>query len=413
MGERRAVVTGFGLITPLGVGIDPFWHGLLEGRRVIRPITHFDASALSCRIAGEVPDFDPEQFMEKKEARRLDRVIQFAVAASGMALKHSGYQITDRTSERTGVLIGSGIGGLGTLETQHRIMIDRGPDRVSPFLAAMMIADMPSGMTSITYGIKGPNLCVVTACATGTNCLGEAARMIERGDVDAMLAGGAEAVIVPIAVAAFAAARALSQNNDDPKGASRPFDAHRDGFVMGEGAAVLMLEEKAIAQARGATIYGEIVGYASTSDAHHITAPEPEANGATRCMNLALKDAGMAPTDVDYINAHGTSTQLNDAAETRAIKQVFGDQAYKVPISSIKSITGHMLGAAGAVEAVACLLAMRDSVIPPTVNYTTPDPNCDLDYVPNRPRQANVSVSLSNSFGFGGHNACIVLEKTA
>jgi 3-oxoacyl-[acyl-carrier-protein] synthase II len=400
-----------GLITPLGLGIEPFWEGLLQGRRVIGPITQFDASQLSTRIAAEVKEFDPTQFMERKDARRTSRFIQFAVAATRMALDDAGLQITPDNAEQVGVLIGSGIGGIDLLESQMRVLIEQGPERITPFLAPMMIADMASGFVSITFGAKGPNLCVVTACSTGADALGQAMRLIQRGEAEVMIAGGSEAAIVPIGVAAFCAARAMSTRNDDPGRASRPFDAERDGFVMGEGAGVLILESLEHAQARGARIYAELLGYGMSADAYHITQPDPEGDGALRCMRNAIRDAGLQPTDIHYINAHGTSTRYNDAKETLAIKRLFGDYAYQLPISSTKSVTGHLLGAAGAVEAAATILAIQHQVLPPTINYEYPDPECDLDYVPNVPRPAQVRYAMSNSFGFGGHNTALVFGR--
>ncbi|MCL6533956.1 MAG: beta-ketoacyl-ACP synthase II [Fimbriimonadales bacterium] len=406
--RRRVVVTGMGLVTPLGLGIEPFWEGLITGRRVIGPITHFDASGFTTRIAAEVKEFDPTQFMEKKDARRASRFIQFAIAATHMALADAQLQITPENAERIGVLIGSGIGGVDYMDTQMRVLVQQGPDRLSPFLGAMMIADMASGMVSIQFGIKGPNLCVVTACSTGADALGQAMRAIIYGDADVMIAGGSEAAIVPVGIGAFCAARAMSTRNDDPEHASRPFDAERDGFVMGEGCGVLILESLEHAKARGARIYAELLGYGMSADAYHITQPDPEGDGARRAMQNALKDAGLQPTDIDYINAHGTSTRYNDAKETLAIKRVFGEHAYKLAVSSTKSVTGHLLGAAGAVEACACILAIQHQMLPPTINYEYPDPECDLDYVPNTARPAKVRYAMSNSFGFGGHNSVLV-----
>lgn len=411
MFKRRVVITGLGLITPLGIGSESFWQGLIEGRRVIGPITRFDASSFPTRIAAEVKEFDPLQFMEPKEARRTDRFIQFAVAATRLAVEQSRLSITSENAHRVGVIIGSGIGGLEYLENQMRIFLERGVERVSPFLSAMMIPDMAAGIVSITFGAKGPNSCVVTACATGAHAIGDAFRLIQRGDADVMLAGGTEAALVPIGVAAFCAARAMSTRNEDPGRASRPFDAQRDGFIMGEGAGVLVLEALEHAQARGAPILAEIVGYGMSADAYHLTQPDPEGNGALRSMQNALHDAGLSPESVDYINAHGTSTLYNDRVETLAIKRLFGEHAYRLAVSSTKSVTGHLLGAAGAVEAAACVLAIQNQTLPPTINYEDPDPECDLDYVPNVPRRAKVEVTLSNSFGFGGHNATLVIRK--
>jgi 3-oxoacyl-[acyl-carrier-protein] synthase II len=411
MEGRRVVITGVGLITPIGTGTEDFWRALLSGVSGVGPITHFDTSEYTTRIAAEVKDFDPEQYVERKEAKRMDRFVQFSVAASKMALEDSGLSITPENEARAGVLIGSGIGGTGTWEEQHANLLEKGPRRVSPFFVPMLISDMASGMVSILFGAKGPNLAIVTACATGTHAIGEAAKIIKRGDADIMIAGGSEAAITPMAVAGFCAARAFSTRNDDPEHASRPFDLNRDGFVMGEGAGTVILESLEYAKARGAKIYGEVIGFGMSGDAYHITAPAPGGEGAVRSMVEALRDAGIRPDQVDYINAHGTSTEENDKTETMAIKAVFGDYAYKVPISSTKSMTGHLLGAAGAVEVVACLCAMRDGIIPPTTNYETPDPECDLDYVPNVAKKADVRVAMSNSFGFGGHNATLILAK--
>ncbi|MCS7190963.1 MAG: beta-ketoacyl-ACP synthase II [Fimbriimonadales bacterium] len=409
--RRRVVVTGIGLVTPLGLGNEAFWEGLTLPRRVIGPITRFDASGYSTRIAAEVKEFDPNQFMDRRDARRAARFIQFAVAAATLALQDAQLEITDANRERIGVLIGSGIGGIDYMDTQVRILDRQGPERISPFLSVMMIADMASGFVSIQFGLKGPNLCAVTACSTGADAIGLAARLIQYGDADVILAGGSEAAIEPIGIAAFCAARAMSTRNDDPEHASRPFDAERDGFVMGEGAGVLVLESLEHAQARGARIYAEVLGYAATADAYHVTQPDPEGDGAARAMQKALQDAGLQPTDIHYINAHGTSTRYNDAKETLAIKRVFGEYAYQLPVSSTKSVTGHLLGAAGAVETAACILALQHQTIPPTINYEYPDPECDLDYVPNTPRPAKLRYVMNNSFGFGGHNSVLVLGQ--
>jgi 3-oxoacyl-[acyl-carrier-protein] synthase II len=411
MERRRVVITGMAPITPLGTGTETYWRALLSGTSGVGPITHFDATDFTTRIAGEVRDFDPEQYMDRKESKRMDRFVQFSVAASKLALEDSGLEITEDNAARVGVLIGSGIGGTATWEEQHRTLIERGPRRVSPFFVPMLISDMASGMVSIVLGPKGPNLGVVTACATATHAIGEAAEIIRRGDADVMLAGGSEAAITPMAVAGFCAARALSTRNDEPERASRPFDLGRDGFVMGEGAGTVIVEALDHALARGARISGEIVGFGMSGDAFHITAPAPGGEGAARSMAAALSNAGLRPEGVDYMNAHGTSTEDNDKIETVAIKTVFGDSAYRIPISSTKSMTGHLLGAAGVVEAIACLCAIRDGMIPPTINYETPDPECDLDYVPNTARKADVRVAMSNSFGFGGHNATLVLAR--
>jgi len=409
--RRRVVITGLGLITPLGQGKDALWEGLTLPRRVVGPITRFDATGYSTRIAAEVKDFDPTQFMERKDARRAARFIQFAIGATHLALQDAQLAITDANREQVGVLIGSGIGGIDYMDTQVRLLDRHGPDRVSPFLPAMMISDMASGMVSIHFGIKGPNLCAVTACSTGADAIGLATRLIQYGDAEVMLAGGSEAAIEPIGIAGFCAARAMSTRNDDPEHASRPFDAERDGFVMGEGAGVLVLESLEHAQARGARIYAEVLGYGMTADAYHITQPDPEGDGALRAMRKAIHDAGLQPTDIDYINAHGTSTRYNDAKETLAIKRLLGEDAYRVPVSSTKSVTGHLLGAAGAVEAAICVLALQHQTVPPTINYEHPDPECDLDYVPNTARPATLRTVMTNSFGFGGHNSVLVLGQ--
>lgn len=410
---RRVVITGLGLLTPLGQGKDALWEGLTQPRRVIGPITRFDASGYSTRIAAEIKAFDPTQFMDRKDARRASRFIQFAIAATQLALEDAQLPITDANREQTGVLIGSGIGGIDYMDTQVRLLERHGPERVSPFLPAMMISDMASGMVSIQFGLKGPNLCAVTACSTGADAIGLATRLIQYGDAEVMLAGGSEAAIEPIGIAGFCAARAMSTRNDDPEHASRPFDAERDGFVMGEGAGVLVLESLEHAQARGVRIYAEVLGYGMTADAYHITQPDPEGDGALRAMRKALHDAGLTPTAIDYINAHGTSTRYNDAKETLAIKRLFGEDAYRVPVSSTKSVTGHLLGAAGAVEAAICVLALQHQTIPPTINYEHPDPECDLDYVPNTARPATLRTVMTNSFGFGGHNSVLVLGQMA
>ncbi|MGC8667037.1 MAG: beta-ketoacyl-ACP synthase II [Chthonomonadales bacterium] len=410
-GMRRVVVTGMGLVTSLGERLDVFWQNILQGKSGVSPIVSFDASGFATRFAAEVVNFDPEAYMERKEARRMDRFVQFAVAASRMALEDAKLEITPEIADRVGVLIGSGIGGIQTMEQQFRVLIERGPDRLSPFFIPMLISDMAAGQVSILFGAKGPNSCVVTACATGTMALGDAFHLIARGDADAVIAGGSEAGISPMGLGGFCAARALSTRNDDPQRASRPFDATRDGFVMAEGAGILVLEELEHARQRHARIYAEITGYGMSGDAYHITAPAPEGEGAFRAMRRALEWAGITPAEVDYINAHGTSTIPNDKLETAAIKRLFGADAYRVAISSTKSMTGHLLGAAGAVEAIISILAIRDQVAPPTINYETPDPECDLDYVPNVARPMPIRTVMSNSFGFGGHNATLVLRS--
>jgi beta-ketoacyl-acyl-carrier-protein synthase II len=411
MEKRRVVITGVGVISPVGNDAQTFWASLLAGKSGIGPVTHFDASEFPTRIAGEVKDFDPSAFMDKKDVKRTDRFVQFAIAATKMALEDARLKIEEQDPERVGVYIGSGIGGLATWEDQHRVLLEKGPRRVSPFLIPMMIANMAAGQVSIHFGLKGPNSAPITACATGTHAIGDAFKIIQRGEADVMVAGGTEATIRPLAFAGFCAARAMSTRNDEPEKASRPFDKDRDGFVMGEGAGVLILEELEHAKRRGAPIIAEVIGYGMSADAFHLTQPDPDGDGAKRAMLAAIRDAGIRPEEVDYINAHGTSTELNDKVETQAIKAAFGEHAYKLAVSSTKSMTGHMLGAAGAVEAIATALALRDQILPPTINYETPDPACDLDYVPNEARRAPVRVALSNSFGFGGHNATIALKR--
>ena len=409
--RRRVVVTGLGAVTSLGIGVEAFWQAILAGKSGIKRIDSIDISDLPTKIGAEVTAFDPEQFMSRKDARRMDRYTQFAVAATQLALEDAGLEITDEISERAGVLIGSGIGGIQTLEEQYMVLLEKGPSRVSPFFVPMMIPNMASGQVSIMFNCKGPNLTTVTACASSSHSIGDAFKIIERGDADIMITGGSEAALTRLAMAGFCAARTMSTRNDDPEGASRPFDKDRDGFVLGEGAGILILEELEHAQRRGARIYGEIAGYGLTSEAYHITAPEPSGAGAARAMRLALADAGISIEDVQYINAHGTSTELNDAIETLAIKNVFGDRAYDLMVSSTKSMTGHLLGAAGGIEAIVCQKVLAEQVVPPTINYTTKDPDCDLDYVPNEARPAQVEVALSNSFGFGGHNAVLVFKR--
>jgi 3-oxoacyl-[acyl-carrier-protein] synthase II len=409
--RRRVVVTGLGCISPLGNDVKSLWGNILAGKSGVGMITHYDASEHKTKFAAQVKDFNAAELFGKVEARRMDRFSQFAVAAAQRAVADSGLKIEDSIRDRTGVVLGTGIGGLGTLFEQVKVYYDRGPSRVSPFTVPMMLPDTGAGMIAIFLGLRGPNMAVVTACATGTNSIGEAAEVIRRGQADVILAGGSEAVIVPIAMASLSVMGALSTRNDDPERASRPFDLNRDGFVMGEGAAVLVLEALEFAQQRGATILAEISGYGSTNDAYHISAPAENGAGAARCMQMALDNAGFGVGDIDYINAHGTSTQLNDKSETSAIKTVFGERAYQVPISSTKSMTGHLLGASGALEALICVKAMQDSIMPPTINYETPDPVCDLDYVPNQARRATLRHVMSNSFGFGGHNAAIILSQ--
>ena len=416
MPNRRVVVTGTGLITALGTGVEKNWQAMLAGKSGVGPITRFDASGIDARIAAEVKDFVPEEWIDKREARRMDLYAQYAMAATEMAMKESGLPVgQDKphgyVPEKVGVIIGSGIGGLGSLEEQHKKALEKGFDRLSPFFILQMIINMAPGLVTIKYGCKGPNWSPVSACSTSAHAIGEAVKSIRIGETDAMIAGGAEAAITPLGIGGFAAMKALSTRNDDPAHASRPFDKDRDGFVEGEGAGIVVLEELEHARRRGANILAEIVGYGANSDAHHVTAPAPEGEGAARCMRLALADAGMRPEDVGYLNAHGTSTPFNDANETRAIKTVFGPHAKKLLVSSTKSMTGHMLGAAGGAEAVVAVLALTRGVIPPTINYTTPDPDCDLDYVPNTPREVRVDAVMSNSFGFGGTNAVLLFKR--
>ncbi|WP_067621335.1 beta-ketoacyl-ACP synthase II [Alicyclobacillus acidiphilus] len=408
---RRVVVTGLGAVTPVGNDVPTFWQSLVAGKSGIREIDRFDTSEYPCKIAGLVTDFDPERYVDKKELRHMDMFTQYALYAAHEAVKHSGLVITDENRNRIGVYIGSGIGGIGTTLSNYRILLERGPKRVSPFLVPMMIGDMATGQVSIEFGVGGPNSSTVSACATGSNAIGDAFKIIERGAADAMIAGGAEAAVVDIALAGFSNMKALSTRNDDPTGASRPFEKDRDGFVMGEGAGILILESLEHAQARGAKILAEIVGYGMSGDAYHVTAPAPGGDGAIRAMQAALDDAGLQTTDIDYINAHGTSTEFNDRIETLAVKRLFGDHAYRLAMSSIKSMTGHLLGAAGGVEAVACVMTLLEGILPPTTNYHTPDPECDLDYVPNVARKQDVQVVMSNSFGFGGHNASLIFRK--
>ncbi len=408
---RRVVVTGLGLVCPLGTGVDKCWKALCEGRSGIREITRFDATGYPVRIAGEVPDFEATDFIERKDLKKMDLFIQYAVAAASMALEDSGLRITDDNAERVGVYIGAGIGGLPAIEKWHEVIREKGPDRVTPFFIPMVIINLASGQVSIRTGAKGPNSCAVTACATGTHSIGDAYRLIQSGAADCMIAGGAESTITPLCIAGFNAMKALSRRNDEPQRASRPFDKERDGFVVGEGAGVLVLEELEYAKARGARIYAEIKGYGMNSDAYHMTTPSPDGVGPAKCMELALSDAGLKPADIGYINAHGTSTYYNDLYETMAIKKVFGDHARSLLVSSTKSMTGHLLGAAGGIEAVFTVLSLKQGIVPPTINYENPDPGCDLDYVPNSARKAEFSAAMSNSFGFGGTNAVLVFTR--
>ncbi|CAM3771848.1 beta-ketoacyl-ACP synthase II [Aeromicrobium ponti] len=410
MDKRRVVVTGIGAVTPLGNNTETTWTKIKSGVSGVGPLTRLNAEEYPAKVAAEVKDFSPEEYMDKKDARKMDRFTHYAVASSLMAVKDANLQITDENAHRIGVWIGSGIGGMETFENQYETFLKRGYRRVSPFFVPMMIPDMATGQVSIYLGAKGFNSCTVTACATGTNSIGDAFKVIQRGDADAMITGGAEAPITKMSVAGFCANTALS-TNPDPKTASRPFDQNRDGFVIGEGAGVVVLEELEHALARGAKIYAEIVGYGATGDAYHITAPAPGGEGGARAMKMAIEDGGLNPEDIDYINAHGTSTDYNDKFETLAIKEVFGEHAYKLAVSSTKSMTGHLLGAAGGIEAIFTVLAMREGVLPPTINLETPDPECDLDYVPNKSREKEIKAAMSNSLGFGGHNATIVFKK--
>ena len=410
--ERRVVITGMGVVCSLGRTIEGFWRALLAGQSGVDRITAFDPSAFDCQIAAEVRDFNPAPFFKQpKDARRCDRNIHFAVAAAKMAVKDSDLDLDKEDCDRIGCVIGSGVGGLATFEEQHRILLEKGPSRMSPFTIPMMICNMASGVASIEMGLRGPNFDTVSACATSVHAIGEAFRAIRFGDADVMVAGGTEATILPTGIGGFAAMKAMSTRNSEPKRASRPFDKDRDGFVMGEGSGVIVLEELERAQRRSAVIYCEIVGYGQTADAYHLTAPAPDGAGAARCMKRALDNARLRPEQISYINAHGTSTPFNDKFETAAIKTVFGDHARRVAISSTKSMTGHMLGAAGAVEMIACAMALTQNVVPPTINYETPDPDCDLDYTPNKAREMKVEAILNNALGFGGHNSSLVAKK--
>ncbi|MCF6186032.1 MAG: beta-ketoacyl-ACP synthase II [Desulfobulbaceae bacterium] len=409
--KRRVVITGVGLVTPLGTGTEKTWQGLVEGRSGIGPITRFDASAFAAQIAAEVTDFDPALWFEKKQARNLDHFVQYAIAAADMAWKESGLSINEENAHRIGVITGCGMGGLPTIEEYHDVYRKRGPRRITPFFIPRVIPNMPSGHISMHLGAKGPNLALSTACAAGTHAVGEGFRHIVYGDCDVVITGGAESVICPMAVGGFSSMKALSTRNDDPEGASRPFDRDRDGFIIAEGAGMIVLEELESARKRGANIYAEIVGYGQTSDAYHIAAPPENGEGGARCMAMALQDAGMNPEDISYINAHGTSTPLNDRCETAAIKTVFKDHARKLAISSTKSMTGHMLGGAGGIEAAFTALTLKHGIIPPTVNLENPDPACDLDYVPNTARELKPVAAMSNSFGFGGTNGVIIMKR--
>ena len=408
---RRVVITGVGLVTPLGTGVDKNWQALMEGRSGIGPVTRFDVSDFPTRIAGEVKDFHPEEFIEKKEIKKMDLFIQYAVAAAKMAMDESQLPITADNEDMVGVIVGVGIAGLSSIEEYHKLFLESRLKRVSPFFIPKLIANLAPGQISIRYGAKGINYTPTSACSSGAHAIGEAFRLIRLGEQDAMIAGGAEAALTSMGLGGFIAMKAVSSRNDAPEKASRPFDRNRDGFVMSEGAGVLVLEELEQARSRGARIYAEVIGYGANSDAYHITAPSPEGEGAVRCIRLALRSGGIDPLEVDYINAHGTSTPYNDATETQAIKRVFGEQAARLAVSSTKSMTGHLLGAAGGVEAVYSALALHHQCLPPTINYEDPDPECDLDYVPNVPRRAPIRVALSNSFGFGGTNVCLAFRR--
>ena len=410
-GLHRVVVTGLGAVTPIGNDVPTYWEGLSTGKNGVAPITLFDAARHACRFAAEVKGFDPSGSIEPKEAKRWDRFCQFAVVAAKQAVAHAGLTIDARNANRIGTAIGSGVGGLLMMETQAHVLAERGPDRVSPFCVPMMIPNMATGLTAIALGAKGPSSAVATACAAGSNAIGDAYRLIQMGLADAMVCGGAESAITPLGVAGFASAKALSFRNDDPATASRPFDAERNGFVIGEGAGVIVLESLEHARARGAEILAEVVGYGMTCDAHHITSPSPGGIGGAEAMRLALADARIEAADVDYVNAHGTSTQANDSNETAAIKSALGERAYQIPVSSTKSMTGHLLGGSGGIEAVAAVLAIGHNLVPPTINYQNPDPACDLDVVPNQAREQTLNVVLSNSFGFGGHNVCLAFRR--
>jgi len=411
MMKKRVVVTGIGVISPVGNTKDEFWSAIVSGKNGVGPMTSFDCKDYTSRIAGEVKDFTPHPFIPKKELRRMEKFVQFAVTAAKEAVDDSGLDISKEDPFRIGVLVGSGIGSLRIIEEQHKVILERGPSRITPFLIPMLIVNMASGHISIMFKIKGPNSCTTTACAAGTHALGDAFRIIQKGDADMMISGGTESCITALGVGGFCALKALSTRNDEPERASRPFDKERNGFVMAEGAGIAVLEELEHAKKRNANIYGEVIGFGMSGDAYHMTAPDPSAEGPARCMQNALEDAGIKPEQVSYINAHGTSTLLNDKVETLAIKKVFGGYAKKVPISSTKSMTGHLLGAAGGVEFAACCLAIKNDMIPPTINYENPDPECDLDYVPNKARKAKVNIAISDSLGFGGHNATICVKK--
>ncbi len=409
--KRRVVVTGVGLVLPTGIGVKTAWKNVCEGKSGIGPLTRFDTNGFETKIAAEVKGFNPELYIEKKEIKKMDLFIQYAMGAAQEAIEDAGLRITPESADRIGVIVGTGLGGLPTLEKYHQILLEKGPSRISPFFIPMLIANLASGQIAIRFGAKGPNTCIVTACATGAHCIGDAYRAIQYGDADAIIAGGTEANLTPLTIGGFNAMKALSVRNNEPEKASRPFEKNRDGFVVAEGAGIVVLEELESALKRHARIYGELIGYGYTGDAHHITAPPPDGDGAARCMRMALKDAGLQPEEIEYINAHGTSTPLNDKTETIAIKTVFGKQAKRIPVSATKSMTGHLLGAAGSTEAIFTLLAIREGILPPTINYEEPDPECDLDYVPNVARRQHVNVGMSNAFGFGGTNATLIIRS--
>ena len=409
--RRRVVITGMGLVIPTGIGVNTAWKNVCEGKSGIGPLTRFDTHGFETRIAGEVKGFNPESYIEKKEIKKMDLFIQYAMAATHEALEDAQLKITPENCEKVGVIVGTGLGGLPTLEKYHKILLEKGPSRISPFFIPMLIGNLASGHIAIQFGAKGPNTCVVTACATGAHCIGDAYRVILYGDAEAIIAGGTEANITPLTIGGFNAMKALSTRNDEPEKASRPFEKNRDGFVVAEGAGIVLLEELGFALKRNAKIYGELIGYGYTGDAYHITAPSPDGDGAVRCMRMAINDAGLKPEEIDYINAHGTSTPLNDATETLAIKKVFGEGAKKIPVSATKSMTGHLLGAAGSTEAIFTVLSIQEGILLPTINYEEPDPECDLDYVPNLARRTSLNVAISNAFGFGGTNATLVFKK--
>jgi 3-oxoacyl-[acyl-carrier-protein] synthase II len=411
MTKRRVVVTGLGLITPVGLGVRESWDAIVAGKSGVGPITYFDTTEYPTKIAAQVKGFAPENYMDVKEAKRLEKFVSFAVAAAKEAIQDAGLNLEQEDLNQIGVIVGSGIGGLDLLERQHSVLLEKGPKRVTPFLIPMMIINMASGMISMLFKLKGPNTAIATACATGSHAIGDAFRIIQRGDAEVMVCGGTEATVTPLGIAGFCSMKAMSTRNDAPEKASRPFDAQRDGFVMGEGSGVVVLESLDHAMKRNARIYAEIAGYGMTADAYHITAPAPEGEGAAQAMTLAVQDAGLKPEEIDYINAHGTSTDLNDKFETMAIKKVFGDHAYKLAVSSTKSMVGHLLGAAGGVEFIVCVLSIVNKKLTPTINYEVPDPDCDLDYVPNQARDAQVNVVISNSLGFGGHNATLLVKR--